>query len=363
MAVVKSSILTGQHRDTRAARFRLASQPSLNASCPNPCGAARHHSGRNTSTKDTTLLTNLKAMVSLLDLPNELIVLVGEALPHPRDINNLLRTNRRISQLLGKVLLLQNIHHHGSSALLWAAEHNDLDLATYLIVLGADVETSPHTVYCSVPTPEGGVKNPELSDAKPLYFAVFQKNANMVRLLIDAGARVVHPRVGYLSPLQVALQGRSTDEITKLFIDGIHNVNYPLRSEGRQAIVEACLAGNVFAVERLLQRGADIHLGVPSFRGVLTRALLHWRKYPQLSSDARLEMLKASLKCGRATQNWARAILRRADDPRARGLIWKWLDTEIRGEMDTKEGGPVDKKNDDVASQTTVDPTRKPLHT
>lgn len=69
--------------------------------------------------------------MGLLDLPSEIILLIAEFLSQ-RDLNALQQTNQKSHSLLYSTLLRHNIWVHNCSALFWAAELNDLQLAERL---------------------------------------------------------------------------------------------------------------------------------------------------------------------------------------------------------------------------------------
>ena len=60
--------------------------------------------------------------MALLDLPNEILLSLARSLDE-KDINNLVRTNRRLYHTLNQYLYTHNVNYFGGMALLWAAYH------------------------------------------------------------------------------------------------------------------------------------------------------------------------------------------------------------------------------------------------
>lgn len=78
-------------------------------------------------------------MASLSQLPNEIIMLVAKAVPHQKDLSSLVRTNRRLYDLLHAYLCRFNIQHHQASGLLFAAENGRCSLAKKFLDAGASI--------------------------------------------------------------------------------------------------------------------------------------------------------------------------------------------------------------------------------
>jgi ankyrin repeat protein len=76
----------------------------------------------------------------LLDLPNELLQSLAEALELERHINAFTQTNRRLYNLLNTYLYRHNVHQLGSSALLWAAERGQKATVQKLLKEGANTD-------------------------------------------------------------------------------------------------------------------------------------------------------------------------------------------------------------------------------
>lgn len=76
-------------------------------------------------------------MTFLTGLPNEVLVMVGEACG-PQEQSCLARANRRLHVLLNPLLYKHNVQQGLASAAFWAARHGRLDTLERLRVSGAE---------------------------------------------------------------------------------------------------------------------------------------------------------------------------------------------------------------------------------
>ncbi|OKO99220.1 Ankyrin-1 [Penicillium subrubescens] len=111
--------------------------------------------------------------MSLLGLPNELLLMIAEQMSSSKDINAMAQADRFTYALLNKYLYDQNIRKSGSSALLWAAKHGQLGTAQRLIKGGANIETYPGPLF-----------------QRPLHVAATYGNVEVAQLLVDHGAKI-----------------------------------------------------------------------------------------------------------------------------------------------------------------------------
>ena len=144
-----------------------------------------------------------------------------------------------------RVLIVDNVDVNtsdgdGTTALHWAALHDDLDTAKALIGAGARVEAANRF------------------DATPLALAAENGSAAFIELLLDAGADpdAATPE-GETALMAVARTGR-TDALQLLLDRGAD----PNRAEvwrGQTALMWASAENNFAAAETLLASGADVH--------------------------------------------------------------------------------------------------------
>lgn len=120
--------------------------------------------------------------MSLPDLPNELLLSIANNLKSERDLSSFTRTNAHLHNLLSDYLYENNIKQHGSSALLWAAQHGQDKTAQRLLEKGASVNVQARmSVLDDTLRP---------CDGTPLFIAAKNGFETIVRLLIENDADV-----------------------------------------------------------------------------------------------------------------------------------------------------------------------------
>lgn len=80
-------------------------------------------------------------MTSFSRLPDELLLLVAQQLATQPDIYHLAQVNARCYRALHSHLCAHNVQHHGSTALLWAAQKGNLPRIAKLLAAGASIVT------------------------------------------------------------------------------------------------------------------------------------------------------------------------------------------------------------------------------
>ena len=101
-----------------------------------------------------------------------------------------------------------------------------------------------------------GVNTPEADGTTALHWAAYHEDPDMVGLLLDAGAAVTSNRYG-VTPLSVACVSGNAAIIERLLGAGA-DPNTTLR-EGDTVLMTAARSAHVAAVQVLLDRGADVH--------------------------------------------------------------------------------------------------------
>ncbi len=128
----------------------------------------------------------------------------------------------------------------GTTALHWAARHDDLATAKSLIKAGADVKA----------TNRYGVT--------PINLAAMNGSAAMIRLLLDAGVDPNSANPGGETALMTAARTGKVDAVT-LLLDRGANVNAKDTVHGQTALMWAVLENHADMVNLLLTRGADVN--------------------------------------------------------------------------------------------------------
>ncbi|KAL3460940.1 ankyrin repeat-containing domain protein [Aspergillus heterothallicus] len=129
--------------------------------------------------------THPLTMSLFINLPNDILLLIAEAIDSERDLAALTQTSRYLHTLLCDLLYKTNIRHSHSSALFWAARTGQLATAQRLLALGADVEETQN--HCT-----------------PLEAAACAGQEAMVRFLLHRGANYGFWRCRPWTPLCAA---------------------------------------------------------------------------------------------------------------------------------------------------------------
>lgn len=117
--------------------------------------------------------------MDFLNLPNELVILIGEQLETEKDIYALLRTNSRFYLPLLPRLYKHNVDYSSSSALSWCVSHGNEGGVELLLKWGANVQ------FCNAPLLNTWGFDEDFGSA--LHFAT---NRTMAQLLLEHGANV-----------------------------------------------------------------------------------------------------------------------------------------------------------------------------
>jgi ankyrin repeat protein len=145
--------------------------------------------------------------ITLLDLPNELILQIVDHLGEQRYINPLTRLNQRFHDILNDHLYHFNILTRGSDGLLWAAKYDRLSTARRLLHLGANVNARINYTTGRI-------------GLTPLHHASEHGHLKMARMLLDVGANPEARAPAGWTPLYNALVFRH-EEVAKAISDRI----------------------------------------------------------------------------------------------------------------------------------------------
>jgi ankyrin repeat protein len=150
-----------------------------------------------------------------------------------------------IRQLIEKRVDVNVPQADGTTALHWAAYHDDLDLANRLIAAGANVLTANRY----------GVT--------PLSLACTNGNAAMVERFLKAGADPNASLPGGETMLMTAARTGKADAVRVLLARGA-NVHAKESRRGQTAILWAAADGHVEVIEELIKAGADFRTPLDS---------------------------------------------------------------------------------------------------
>lgn len=158
----------------------------------------------------------------LLDLPNELLLHLAESLELERDISALARTNGRLHHLLTGYLYENNVKHHGSSALIWAAYHGRIGTAQRLLDKGADVnvQVCPAIGYTTYSDLSYESSQTTYEGRTPLLWAAEKGHEALVKLLLQNGADVNMMDQNGQTTLQLAVDAQHREVARMLVANG-----------------------------------------------------------------------------------------------------------------------------------------------
>lgn len=184
--------------------------------------------------------------MSFLSLPNELIILIAQSLTTTRDVNTLIRTNRRLWSLLTprlNVLALEK--KDGVTALHWAVVNHHGPLVHLLLRLGVTVDVRENV--------ESGA---------PIHWGAKLGHEKMVRILLSNGADIAACNDFNETPLHWAAAFGNLRMVRLLLEEAKMKDGYvDMRDRhGGTALDWAARYGYVDVCKCLLEWGADVNV-------------------------------------------------------------------------------------------------------
>lgn len=194
--------------------------------------------------------------MGLLNLADELLFLIVGYLSL-KDLSHLLLTCRRLESTLTPHFHKRGLQDVGElTALQWAAEKGHTSLAKLALSDGADIEKA----------------DPRSTGGTSLHLAVKSKHIDVIRLLIDHGAKVSANDSGRMTPLHYAVLHKQEDAAKVLLEAGAEMVIVSA-SMDTPAMLAATL-GSVNTMKAFLEAGFDINTRGPQGRTVLHAAAM-----------------------------------------------------------------------------------------
>lgn len=192
----------------------------------------------------------------LLDLPNDLLLIIAEALgPDFRSLNFFLRSNRRLNALLTHTLHKLAIQDTGGvPAILWATLKNWTPLVLLLLEKGVDINLADY---------EG---------TTALHYAVNQTHLQLIQLLLSKGADVNARDNTGTTVLHEACY-RGSEAMVTLLLDNGADIEAAM-NDGTTAFRWAIFWKKEEIVKLLLKRGVNVHARTNDGSTVLHSAVL-----------------------------------------------------------------------------------------
>ena len=127
----------------------------------------------------------------------------------------------------------------GSTALHWAAQNDDAEMAQILLAAGASVKAATR-----------------IGSATPLFMACRNGNAPMIEILLKAGSDPNSMDEHGTTPLMMAAAAGNSEAV-KVLVEHGAQVNAREGVHGQTALMFAAALGRASAIQMLLQHGAD----------------------------------------------------------------------------------------------------------
>lgn len=149
--------------------------------------------------------------------------------------------NATVQTLLAERIDVNAAQGDGTTALHWAAYRDDLLMVRMLIKAGANLEIKTR-----------------LNAITPLLMASENGSAEMIALLLDAGADPNSPKATGTTPLMLAAASGSRDTVEVLLEHGAR-VDARESSYGQTALIYASALGRAAVIKLLVDHGADVN--------------------------------------------------------------------------------------------------------
>ena len=203
--------------------------------------------------------------MGILDIPNELLLLVGENLSI-LDLYNFLSTCHRLSILLTPHLQNRVVQDKGATAVLqWAVERGNVPIAKLAISLSAKINKLYEVEYDHERATLGYLRR------TPLHSAAFYGNSDLINILFKHGARINTQDPDDETPLHLAaLHGgpEATRALLKLGADMTY------RNNQKEMPAHLAARGSVGCMEAFIDAGFDLNTQGP-YRGTVLHIAVH----------------------------------------------------------------------------------------
>jgi ankyrin repeat protein len=192
--------------------------------------------------------------MSLLDLPNELLLSIVGNLTRESDINALVQTNRRLYYTLNLFLYRFSVARGNNSALRWAALHGFYPLVQTLLNLGANPRATPRNS----------------SHVTALHMACANGHQSIVEALIQSGADVNAKTTTGITPLHEAI-AEGFEGIARILLENGADFMKKLPDKNHSTVLHIA---SYFGYTNIVQLLLNIGMGIEA-KDRLQRTPLH----------------------------------------------------------------------------------------
>ncbi|KAL4911402.1 ankyrin repeat-containing domain protein [Aspergillus multicolor] len=205
--------------------------------------------------------------MSLLNLPDELLLDIAEFIEAEKDLNSFVRTCVRLNNVLSDYLYLNNARKHNSSALHWASSYGMIETARKSICQGGDFNTTFYESSYRRPqqAPVDAGRNDETfsdnslafmdglieqREITPLMQAMLRMNTGFIKILLAAGADPNARTPDQFTALLLLTGWRPNMTALKLLLD--HGADPNLTCHGCAGPIEFAVSHNQEDMLKLL---------------------------------------------------------------------------------------------------------------
>ncbi|OOQ85871.1 hypothetical protein PEBR_24172 [Penicillium brasilianum] len=209
--------------------------------------------------------------MSLLSLPNEVLLMIADKTQSQRDMNKMAQLNRFFYTLINKRLYAYNANHRGSSALAWATLNGQLATFQHFIKAGGDITKSSSPITHGL-----------------LHLAAEHGKLEVAQLLIDHGAKINRFNNSFETPLHLAATYGHTAVVDMLLKHGALLNENTNRYVDENPLHIAAKYGHTEIVRLLLQAGCNVHRTTFNTRETALHLSLKTVQYRSRRNNARL---------------------------------------------------------------------------
>lgn len=205
--------------------------------------------------------------MGILDLPDELLLSIGEYVTSESDLNSLHQVNHRLYRIFDEYRYKYNAKHHEGHALYWAARYGNATAARKSVIAGTSLDPRPWPFTWLREYPFD--RHPSIKEHNrgaywvedPLTQTIMWNQPAVTKTLLELGAYQKSMSVNSAGqPERLILWAAARNCVAALKELLRHGVDVNTKKEPpteRTALIVAARRGNLETVEALLEHGAD----------------------------------------------------------------------------------------------------------